>query len=187
MTTSTVFDSNVAAAGPASTEVESLSERTANANRVITGYVLGSMAAAVIPIPVADLAAVAAVQLKMLHSLANTFNLPFKKDWGKAALSSLIGGVLPIASTPLVLSSLVKFIPVGGQIVGMSTQAVLNGATTYAVGKVFVQHFASGGTFLTFDPQKVRAYFLAQMEEGKKVVADLKVKEGTPGPNGRDY
>ena len=35
---------------------------------------------------------------------------------------------------------------------------VIAGAA-YAVGKVFIQHFASGGTFLTFDPEKVRAHY----------------------------
>ena len=27
------------------------------------------------------------------------------------------------------------------------------------MGKVFIQHFESGGTFLDFDPDKVRSYF----------------------------
>jgi uncharacterized protein (DUF697 family) len=177
--TSNVIDDNPAAAEPAAPEPINVSEATVNANRVVTGYVLGSIAAAVIPIPLADLAVLSGVQLKMLHSLANTFRIPFRKEWGKSAVSSLIGGVLPVASTPLLLGSLAKLIPVGGQIVGLGTQAVLNGATTYALGKVFIQHFASGGTFLTFDPEKVRAYFDEQFEEGKKVAAKLRESDRT--------
>jgi len=30
---------------------------------------------------------------------------------------------------------------------------------SWAVGRIFMQHFASGGTFLDFDPDKVRAFF----------------------------
>ena len=48
------------------------------------------------------------------------------------------------------------------------------GASTYAVGQVFIQHFESGGTFLDFDPDKVKAYFAEQVEKGKLVVADLR-------------
>ncbi|MCP4106117.1 MAG: hypothetical protein GY749_11350 [Desulfobacteraceae bacterium] len=42
-------------------------------------------------------------------------------------------------------------------------------ASTYALGKIFIQHFASGGTFLTFDPEKVKAYYAEMFEDGKKV------------------
>jgi hypothetical protein len=47
----------------------------------------------------------------------------------------------------------------------------LAGASTYAVGRVFIQHFECGGTILSFDPEKVRAHFEKEFEEGKKVVA----------------
>ena len=40
---------------------------------------------------------------------------------------------------------------------------------TYAAGRVFHQHFASGGTFLTFDPDKVREYYAQMLEEGKTI------------------
>ena len=41
---------------------------------------------------------------------------------------------------------------------GVST-AVFAGASTFAVGKVFIEHFESGGTFLTFDPERVLEYY----------------------------
>jgi hypothetical protein len=41
----------------------------------------------------------------------------------------------------------------------MIAQPTLSSACTYAVGKVFIQHFSSGGTFLTFSPARVREYF----------------------------
>ena len=47
----------------------------------------------------------------------------------------------------------------------------LAGASTYAVGKVFVQHFESGGTFLNFDPEDVRDYYAEQFEKGKAAAA----------------
>ena len=40
---------------------------------------------------------------------------------------------------------------------------------TYALGKVFIQHFAAGGTFLSFDPEAVRDYFQTQLQEGGRV------------------
>jgi hypothetical protein len=45
------------------------------------------------------------------------------------------------------------------------------------LGKVFIQHFESGGTFLTFDPMTVRAHFARLQEEGRKVAAEAVEKK----------
>ena len=150
-------------------EPATLAEKTAEANLVVRNYMLGSMAIGVVPIPVVDLVALVAAQLKMLHSLSKIFDVEFKKDLGKSAISSLAGGALPLASTASVAASVSKFIPFIGQTLSLATLAVLNGASTYALGKVFLQHFASGGTFLTFDPEAVKAFYNESLEEGKAV------------------
>jgi uncharacterized protein (DUF697 family) len=155
-----------------------LEERVDAANIKVREYSMGAMAVGLVPIPLLDLAALFTVQLKMLHSLANIFDIEFKGDVGRSALGSLVGGVIPVASAPTVAASLGKFIPGFGQAIAAGSQVVLNGAVTYAVGKVFLQHFASGGTFLTFDPEAVKEYFEEQLEEGKKVAAELRKKEG---------
>ncbi|MEZ5671856.1 MAG: hypothetical protein R3E08_05540 [Thiotrichaceae bacterium] len=49
----------------------------------------------------------------------------------------------------------------------------MGGAATYAIDKVFVQHFESGGTFLDFDPEAVREHFAAEFAKGKDVAASL--------------
>jgi len=61
---------------------------------------------------------------------------------------------------------------------------VVSGAFTYAIGKVFIQHFASGETFLTFDPEKVRDYYTEMFEEGKKVAAEISKERNDTSPFG---
>ncbi len=153
-------------------------EPDALAKRRILQYTSGGMAIGLVPFPLLDLAALTAVQLKMLHSLAEIYEVEFKASLGKSAISSLIGGVMPVASAAPVAASLSKFIPGIGHALSYGTLVVLNGASTYAVGKVFAQHFASGGTFLTFDPEAVRDYFAEQYEKGKEIVSSLKGKKG---------
>jgi membrane protein YqaA with SNARE-associated domain len=58
-----------------------------------------------------------------------------------------------------------------------SIASLLGGATTYAIGSVFAQHFESGGTLLDFDAKKMRSYFSNKLAEGKDVVANLKPGE----------
>lgn len=148
-------------------------------DKLIRQHVWGSMAVGLIPIPLVDFAAVTGVQLNLLRSLAKEYNVRFFKDTGKNVLTALVGaGVPAVGSGPLALS-LAKFIPVIGQTVGVVMMPILNAATTYAVGKVFVQHFASGGTFLTFNPDKVRAYYAEMLKEGKQVATSLKTEPAT--------
>lgn len=152
-------------------------EQDALAKRRILRYTSGGMAIGLVPFPLLDLAALTAVQLKMLHSLAEIYEVEFKASLGKSAISSLVGGMLPVTSAVPVAASLSKFIPGIGHALSYGTLVVLNGASTYAVGKVFAQHFASGGTFLTFDPEAVRDYFVEQYGKGKKIVTSLKRKK----------
>jgi hypothetical protein len=42
---------------------------------------------------------------------------------------------------------------------------------TYAIGRVFVQHYEMGGTLLDFDPDKTKAFFAEQFRVGKEYVA----------------
>jgi len=140
------------------------------ADKIIRNYALGSIIPSLIPVPMLDLVGVTGIQLKMLHSLAQTYGVPFKEEAGRSALAALVGGTASLGTSRLVTSA-VKAIPFVGQITAAVTMPVINGGATYAIGKVFKQHFESGGTFLTFDAAKVRAYFEEQLKAGKAVVA----------------
>jgi uncharacterized protein (DUF697 family) len=169
---------------PAKPQSESIQEATegeidlriSQANNIIKKHVIVVLGASLIPIPLFDLVALTGVQLKMLYSLTNLYEAPFSKNLGKSLIASLLGGVMPTSSA-MTLASLAKAVPGLGTVTGMITVSVLGGATTYAIGSVFVQHFESGGTLLDFDPKKMRDYFSGKLEEGKKVVTKLKPGE----------
>jgi uncharacterized protein (DUF697 family) len=143
--------------------------KSEQADKIVRNYSLGSIVPSLLPVPMLDLVAVTGIQLKMLQSLAHTYGVEFKQEFGRSAMTSLIGGTVAL-STARVVSSAVKAIPIVGSLVGAAVMPVVNGSTTYAIGKVFTQHFESGGTFLTFDAAKVRAYFEAQLKEGKAMI-----------------
>jgi uncharacterized protein (DUF697 family) len=58
-------------------------------------------------------------------------------------LGALIGGSVSASATPS-LAGLTRMIPVIGPTVAAITMPLVAGASTYAVGKVFIQHFESG-------------------------------------------
>jgi len=140
---------------------------------VVKNYTLGALVPAVIPIPLVDLVALIGIQTKMVHSLTQVYGVEFSEQMSRAAITSLITSVLPVAITPL-LASLVKFIPGVGQISGVASMLVLAGAATHALGMVFVWHFERGGTLADFDAQAAKVYFKEEFEKGKQIVLELK-------------
>ncbi|MEO5368595.1 MAG: DUF697 domain-containing protein [Magnetococcus sp. DMHC-1] len=151
-------------------------ERSNDADKIIRNYAIGSAAAGAIPAPGIDLAAITAIQLKMLHSLSSLYNVSFKKELGKSAIASLLTGVVPLASRQTI-SSIIKAVPLVGPMVSMLTMPALSGASSYAIGKVFMQHFESGGNFLTFDPAKARGTFEKELDNGKEMIAAAKTDD----------
>ncbi len=145
-------------------------------------HILASMGVGLVPIPLADMVALVGVQLDLIRTLSGEYGVPFRRDIGKSVITTLLGGFIPVALGGT-LSSLIKCIPVIGQTTGAITMPVISGASTYAIYKVFIQHFESGGTFLDLDPAKVKSYFAEQFTKGKKVAVDLKKDETASPPN----
>lgn len=155
------------------TEAVSCKDSTADADDIIRKHCYAAAGVGLIPIPWVDFIGLTAIQIKMLQLLSENYKIEFSEDRGKAIIGSLVSGFLPVAIAAPV-ASLLKAIPLIGQTTGAITMSILGGATTYAIGRVFNQHFASGGTFLDLDPARVRAYFKEQFEIGKKVTEEAK-------------
>ncbi len=149
-----------------------------SADSIVKNHIYGSMGVGLIPMPMVDLVALTGIQLNMLRKLAKVYDVPFMQDKVKHLVASLIGSSLPLVLAGT-LASLIKAIPVVGQTTGVLALPALAGATTYATGKVFIQHFASGGTFLNFDPDAVRDYYAQLLKEGKQVSATIKPETGS--------
>jgi uncharacterized protein (DUF697 family) len=138
-------------------------------------HILASMGVGLVPVPIVDVVALMGIQLNMIRKIASEYDIPFRQDVGKSIITSLMGGFLPV-TLGCAIASIIKFIPLIGQTTGAVTMPVVSGASTYAIYKVFVQHFESGGTFLDLDPSKVKSYFSEQFTKGKKFAMDLKTK-----------
>jgi len=152
-----------------------LQERLKKAKGITRKRVFAAAGAGLIPFPTADLVAISGIQMELVNSLCNLYNIPFRKEFGRTVVIALIGGILPIHSSML-LASFVKFIPLLGTITGTVTLSVVGGACTYAVGRVFIQHFEAGGNLLNFNPEKMRSYFQSYYKDGEKMAAEASRK-----------
>jgi uncharacterized protein (DUF697 family) len=143
-------------------------ERDQLANELVDRFSLWSGAAGLIPIPLVDMAAVGGVQLQMLRRLSEIFGVPFSDNRGKSIVASLAGAIIPHSTamtTGMAMGSLVKSIPGIGSVAGALSMSAFSAGVTYVIGKVFIQHFASGGTLLDFNPPDYREFIKAQQEK----------------------
>ena len=136
-----------------------MSDKDLLAIEVVKKYSLYSAGAGLVPFPMVDMAAITGLQIKMLADLGDIYDVPFETDSVRPIVAALVGGY---ASTKLghgMGASMLKGVPIVGTLLGAMAVPAFASGLTWAIGRVFIQHFASGGTYLDFDPETVRAYF----------------------------
>jgi uncharacterized protein (DUF697 family) len=119
-----------------------------SAKDLVKKYMWWTMGAGLIPIPFVDLVAVSGVQIKMLKDISVIYEVKFNENAGKSIISALLGSIVPNALASGGIGSLIKLIPIVGPLAGGVSMSIFSGAATYAIGKIFIQHFEAGGTFL---------------------------------------
>jgi uncharacterized protein (DUF697 family) len=141
---------------------------------LIRNYVLWSVGAGILP-PVVNLGAVTGIQLRMLYKLSELFGVQFSEHRVRHLVTALLGGAGSglLATGPV--ASLLRIVPVVGQLGGVLAMPVVGGASTYAVGYLFLEHFRSGGTFETLDLEKGRKVIESLKKEGEASVARGKI------------
>ena len=138
------------------------------AEGIIKNYVAGSIGASAIPLPVVDIAAIGALQLRMIQKLSKLYGQAFSQKLVRSSIVSLAGGFVGygLGATS---SSLLKAVPGIGWLMGFATLPLMAGATTYALGKVFVKHFEDGGSLFDLEPDSLKALYVKELKRGKKI------------------
>ena len=141
-------------------EIEALatekSVRIDKASAIISNKCKWSGAAGFIPVPYLDLAGLAAVQVKMVSELAELYGKTVQQQAIKTTVATLLGTLTTAGFAAPVAVSTVKLVPGLGSVAGGISMGALGAAATYAIGKVFVNHFEGGGTLTNFDVDKVK-------------------------------
>ena len=156
-----------------------MTEREMSALNLVNRYSLYSAGVGLIPVPLVDMAGVAAIQVKMLSELSEIYEQPFSANRGKAIIAALLGGIAPTSIAASGVGHVLRSIPLVGQAFGFMTVSLFATAATWAVGRVFIQHFESGGTFLNFDPSKAGKMVQDEYEKAKSAGARSKAASAT--------
>jgi len=144
------------------------------ANSIIKNHMYLAVGAGLIPVPVVDFVAVTGIQIDMIKKLADLYNVDFQKSQAKAIISALTGaGIARLAA------GMTKVIPIIGSILGGITMSGLSGASTYAIGEVFKNHFSSGGNIGDLDIDKFSSFYKDKFEQGKTMAKDMETEQKT--------
>jgi uncharacterized protein (DUF697 family) len=149
----------------------------AAARAVIRHHMLAAMGIGLAPLPLVDTLAVSAVQLLLVRKLALRHGVAFAPGRARGLIASLLGGAGAVSIATGFWFSWVKAVPVVGASVGAATMPVMAGASTWALGMVFLRHFQAGGTLADFNPLRQGKAFAARFTEGRREAA------GVPKPS----
>ena len=147
--------------------------RAKHADTVIRNHVIWSMGAGFIPVIIADVLAISALQLDMIRQLCRVYDIDFSETQGKAIVTSLTSSSL----ARIAARGVVKLIPGVGSVLGGVTLSIFAGASTYALGEVFKKHFETGGTILDFDSDRLKNLYKEKFEKGKKVAEEWRKQQ----------
>jgi uncharacterized protein (DUF697 family) len=123
-------------------------KRRAAAHKIVSRYKNFAALGGLVPLPVANIASVTAVNLRMVKQLSDLYQVPFQRDRTRALIVGLIGGAVPTGVGTATSATLMFVVP-GGLLWGMGAAALTAGALTRAIGLVFVESFetaAADGT-----------------------------------------
>ena len=137
----------------------STSERQIAAEAKVKRAMWYGGAAGILPLPLVDLALISGVQIKLIADISELYDIPFSKHVVRSSIAALVGGVVPVSGLSTGSASMVKAVPFVGPLIGLAVAPAFAAATTWAVGKVFIAHFESGGTLLDFSVSKARQQF----------------------------
>ena len=144
-------------------------DRLEAAGKIVARACGWSAAAAFIPLPIIDLAGLAAVQATMINDIAKLYGQSFSKDATNNVISVLLGSLIPGY-----IGSGLKAMPGIGTIVGFFAFSAFAAASTYALGKIILRHFEKGGTVSTFDPGAISEDFKKEFATAQKSKQDIK-------------
>jgi uncharacterized protein (DUF697 family) len=164
-----------AATTPPAETTDDAHEAALDSEDVIKNHVIAAMAVGLVPIPGVDMAGMVGVQVSMVHQICGIYGVTLRENAARAAVLSLVGGVLPATLATGFVSAL-KIIPGLGSLSGAAGASLLGGAMTYAVGQVFHQHLEKHGSLIDFNTTKARAAMRREFDNGVGYARSLRSK-----------
>ena len=122
-----------------------LAKRQAQARAIVARHAAYSAVGGIVPLPVASVAGITAIIIRMVKTLSNLYGVPFERDRARAIIVGLVGGTVPTGFATVATSTLFFVVP-SGALMGLVVSSFTAIACTRSIGRIFIEHFESGAT-----------------------------------------
>jgi uncharacterized protein (DUF697 family) len=136
---------------------------------LIARHVGLAMGAAALPVPIADVAAVTAVQVAMAERLARYYGVGAERARLRAVALALAG-----ATMARVGASALKGLPGIGSWLGAAAQVGLAGTATWALGQALREHFEERGGLAEADRASLEERYAAHVVRAHALMRELR-------------
>ena len=115
-------------------------KRRSLAQRVIERHGAYAAVGGLAPFPIANMASVAGIIVRMVKQLSELYGIPFQRDRTRSLVIGILAGAVPTGFGSAAASTLVYVVP-GAALVGLGVSALMAGALTRSIGLVFMESF----------------------------------------------
>ena len=126
---------------------------------VIKHWAQWSAVGSMVPAPFMGTIFISAAQIKMIHALCKSYDVPFQRNLAVAVATGLVGGSVASGLAGLLGRIAIKTVPYLGAVFSFAVEPALSYASSYAIGMSFVKHFEAGGTLDNFNAREMKSYF----------------------------
>jgi uncharacterized protein (DUF697 family) len=122
-----------------------VTQRRSQANVIVERHTAYAAVGGIIPVPIANVASITAVIVRMVKLLSDLYGIPFERDRARAIVVGLMGGAMPTGLGAVTTSTLFYVVP-GSGLIGLAVSSIAAVACTRSIGRIFVEHFESGSS-----------------------------------------
>jgi uncharacterized protein (DUF697 family) len=114
------------------------------AQRVIERHGAYAALGGLAPVPIANIASVAVIIVRMVKQLSDLYGVPFERDRTRSLVVGILAAAVPTGVGTAAASTLGYLVP-GAALVGLGVSALMAGALTRSIGLVFIESFEREG------------------------------------------
>jgi uncharacterized protein (DUF697 family) len=118
-------------------------QRRSLASTIVERHATYAAVGGIIPVPIANVAGITAVIVRMVKVLSDLYAVPFERDRARAIVVGLMGGTVPTGLAAVTTSTLYYIVP-GSLLIGLAVSSIAAAACTRGIGRIFIEHYENG-------------------------------------------
>ena len=131
--------------------------RRIEAMQIVYRYMGISAGAALIPFAGLDVVALAGIHIALIKELCEHYQIDFTEHTARNVLIAVTASIVPGTVGSILGRKFLAMLPMTSAVFGWALMSAGSAAFSYAIGRLFIEHFEAGGTLDSFDTSRLHA------------------------------